>query len=81
MREELLADLSERFRPEHYKLLSHNCNTFSNEFAQLLCGVGIPEHITGLPDEVRDGASSHTSKGAGFPTAEADGAGPAARCR
>ena len=54
MREELLADLSERFRPEHYKLLTHNCNTFSNEFAQLLCGVGIPEHITGLPDEVSE---------------------------
>lgn len=66
MRDELLADLSERFRPEDYRLLSHNCNTFSNEFAQLLCGVGIPAHITGLPDEVRgrEGAPARRMSGA-----------------
>lgn len=53
MRDELLADLSQRYRPEDYRLLSHNCNSFSDEFAQLLVGRGIPEHITGLADEVR----------------------------
>lgn len=32
---------------ESYSLFSNNCNNFSDELAQLLCGCGIPEHITG----------------------------------
>jgi len=32
---------------ESYSLFSNNCNNFSDELAQLLCGRGIPEHITG----------------------------------
>ena len=49
MRAELLADLSERYTPEAYSLFHNNCNTFSNELAELLCGRGVPEHITGAP--------------------------------
>lgn len=52
LRAELLAELSERFTPEAYSLFHNNCNNFSHELAQLLCGRGIPEHITGLPAEV-----------------------------
>ncbi|PRW45331.1 deSI [Chlorella sorokiniana] len=52
VREALLADLSERYTPESYSLFSNNCNNFSDELAQLLCGNGIPQHITGLPAEV-----------------------------
>ncbi|KAI7841647.1 hypothetical protein COHA_004667 [Chlorella ohadii] len=52
VREALLADLSERYTPESYSLFSNNCNNFADELAQLLCGRGIPEHITGLPAEV-----------------------------
>lgn len=33
--------------PESYSLLSNNCNNFSDELAELLCGRGIPQHITG----------------------------------
>ena len=40
------------FRPECYHLLDHNCNTFSDETAQFLCGQHIPAHITNLPKEV-----------------------------
>jgi hypothetical protein len=52
VRDVLLADLSERYTPESYSLFSNNCNNFSDELAQLLCGSGIPQHITGLPAEV-----------------------------
>jgi hypothetical protein len=41
-RNELLADLSGRYQPKDYNLLKHNCNNFSNEFCQLLCGNTIP---------------------------------------
>jgi hypothetical protein len=50
--ESLLIELSGRFTPEAYSLFSNNCNTFSNELAQLLTGNTIPEHITGLPETV-----------------------------
>lgn len=39
-------------RPDAYDLLRHNCNTFSNEIAQFLCGNSIPQHILDLPTEV-----------------------------
>jgi hypothetical protein len=48
VRDELLADLAERYTAESYNLFRNNCNNFSDELAQLLCGVGIPQHITGL---------------------------------
>lgn len=51
-RDALLVDLSERYTPEAYSLFSNNCNNFTDEFAQLLVGQGIPAHITGLPAEV-----------------------------
>ncbi|KAI9563602.1 hypothetical protein GHT06_011066 [Daphnia sinensis] len=45
-----LADST--FRPDAYNLLRHNCNNFSNELAQFLCGNSIPQHILDLPTEV-----------------------------
>lgn len=47
LRTELLAELSERYTPEAYSLFTNNCNNFSAELAQLLCGADIPAHITG----------------------------------
>ena len=41
-RNELLAGMASRYQPEHYSLLKHNCNHFSNDFCQLLCGNAIP---------------------------------------
>jgi hypothetical protein len=52
VRDALLADLAERYTPESYSLLSFNCNTFSDELAQLLTGARVPAHITGLPQAV-----------------------------
>lgn len=40
------------FRPGAYDLFKHNCNNFSDEVCQFLCGHGIPKHILQLPDEV-----------------------------
>ncbi|KAG1457695.1 hypothetical protein G6F56_006553 [Rhizopus delemar] len=37
---------------EKYHLLDFNCNTFSNDLCQFLCGENIPAHITGLPSDV-----------------------------
>lgn len=39
-------------RGETYQLLSHNCNNFSNELAQFLCGVSVPKYILDLPNEI-----------------------------
>ncbi|XP_055679836.1 uncharacterized protein LOC129787964 isoform X3 [Lutzomyia longipalpis] len=39
------------FRGSCYNLLKHNCNTFSNEITQFLCGVSIPKFILDLPQE------------------------------
>lgn len=50
--QEYLTDLAPQYGPDTYNLLEHNCNTFSNEVAQLLTGNTIPSHITNLPAEV-----------------------------
>lgn len=41
-----------------YHLLNHNCNNFSNEVAQFLCGVSIPKYILDLPNEVLNSSLS-----------------------
>lgn len=33
-------------------MFTHNCNNFSEEIAQFLCGVSIPKYILDLPNEV-----------------------------
>ncbi|GFR40054.1 hypothetical protein Agub_g592 [Astrephomene gubernaculifera] len=43
VREEMLADLSVRFTPQAYNLITNNCNHFSNAWAELLTGNPIPE--------------------------------------
>ncbi|CRK92432.1 CLUMA_CG005999, isoform B, partial [Clunio marinus] len=39
------------FRGSCYSLLKHNCNTFSEDLCQFLCGASIPKYILGLPQE------------------------------
>nr|CAD7611421.1 unnamed protein product [Timema genevievae] len=43
---------STTFAPGTYDLLKHNCNNFSNEVSQFLCGKLIPKNILDLPDEI-----------------------------
>jgi len=52
--EEILIDLSQKFTPESYSLLHHNCNNFSNEFCHFLVGKGVPEHILHLTRDVAE---------------------------
>lgn len=33
-----------------YRLLEHNCNHFSDEVAQFLCGARAPKHIVAQPE-------------------------------
>ncbi|KAK4849168.1 hypothetical protein QYF36_021693 [Acer negundo] len=47
-----LQEISPRYTAETYSLLTHNCNNFSNEVAQFLVGVTIPEYVLNLPNEV-----------------------------
>ncbi|KAK4775061.1 hypothetical protein SAY86_009996 [Trapa natans] len=47
-----LEEISPRYTAETYSLLTHNCNNFSNEVAQFLVGVSIPDYILQLPNEV-----------------------------
>ena len=41
-----------RYTAKTNRLMSHNCNYFSNEVAQFLVGAGILEYIPKLPNEV-----------------------------
>ncbi|KAG1359717.1 desumoylating isopeptidase 1 [Cocos nucifera] len=50
--EEYLREIGPCYTAETYKLLSHNCNNFSNEVAQFLVGTTIPDYILNLPNEV-----------------------------
>ena len=50
--EDYLRDIASRYTAETYRLLSHNCNNFSNEVAHFLVGAGIPDYILNLPSEV-----------------------------
>lgn len=49
---EYVRGLSEdTYRGSKYDLLHHNCNTFSNDLCQFLCGCCIPKYILDLPQE------------------------------
>ena len=50
--EDYLRAIATRYTAETYRLLTHNCNNFSNEVAQFLVGAGIPDYILNLPAEV-----------------------------
>jgi desumoylating isopeptidase 1 len=39
-------------RGSKYTLLKHNCNTFSEDLCQFLCGNSIPKYILDLPQEI-----------------------------
>jgi hypothetical protein len=48
-----LRGLSEStFRGACYDLLKHNCNSFSEDLCQFLCGTSIPKYILDLPQEI-----------------------------
>lgn len=40
------------YRGANYNLLKHNCNTFSEDLCQFLCGTSIPKYILDLPQEI-----------------------------
>ncbi|KAG6462146.1 hypothetical protein O3G_MSEX013089, partial [Manduca sexta] len=42
------------YTPGMYNLLEHNCNHFSDEVAQFLCGARVPKHVLSQPDELLD---------------------------
>ncbi|XP_069949886.1 uncharacterized protein [Cherax quadricarinatus] len=50
------------YKPGAYDLLKHNCNNFSDEVSQFLCGHGVPKHILQLPDEVLNTTLGETLK-------------------
>ncbi|EKJ73276.1 hypothetical protein NXS19_008723 [Fusarium pseudograminearum] len=52
--EEFLDSLRPIFTLEAYDLFHHNCNNFSDSFANFLLGKGIPEHIVKMPQAVLD---------------------------
>ncbi|KHO00346.1 thioredoxin [Metarhizium album ARSEF 1941] len=52
--EEYLDSLRTIFTVESYDLFRHNCNNFSDSFANFLVGKGIPGHIVNMPQAVLD---------------------------
>lgn len=49
---EYLDSLKSIYSPEAYDLFQHNCNNFTNDVSQFLCGRAIPAHIVSLPQTV-----------------------------
>jgi thiol-disulfide isomerase/thioredoxin len=49
---EYIESMRLEYTPESYDLFLHNCNNFTADLAMFLCGVGIPEKIKNLPQEV-----------------------------
>ncbi|XP_050538166.1 uncharacterized protein LOC126903751 isoform X3 [Daktulosphaira vitifoliae] len=50
---EYLRELEQnQFAQHKYNLLKNNCNNFTNELSQFLCGTSIPDYILNLPNEV-----------------------------
>ncbi|KID98593.1 thioredoxin, partial [Metarhizium majus ARSEF 297] len=52
--DEYLDSLRPIFTLEAYDLFRHNCNNFSDSFANFLVGKGIPSHIVNMPQAVLD---------------------------
>ncbi|KAG6038517.1 hypothetical protein E4U41_004134 [Claviceps citrina] len=52
--EEYLDSVRPIFTLEAYDLFRHNCNNFSDSFANFLLGKGIPDHILNMPQAVLD---------------------------
>lgn len=49
--EGFLQEISPRYTPETYNLLSNNCNHFSNEVVKFLVGSTVPSYILDQPKE------------------------------
>ncbi|VAH04199.1 uncharacterized protein LOC125506368 [Triticum urartu] len=49
--EDFLHEISPRYTPETYNLLSNNCNHFSNEVVKFLVGSTVPSYILDQPKE------------------------------
>ncbi|GLC39737.1 hypothetical protein PLESTM_000934700 [Pleodorina starrii] len=52
VREEMLADLSTRFMPQDYNLITKNCNHFSNAWSELLTGNPIPDEYVSQAQQI-----------------------------
>lgn len=50
--EDFLREIADRYTPQTYSLLTHNCNNFSDEVCQFLTGEAVPDAIVKLPEEV-----------------------------
>ncbi|XP_026473815.1 uncharacterized protein LOC113377647 isoform X2 [Ctenocephalides felis] len=60
------------FKGSNYDLFKHNCNIFSDNLAQFLCGAKVPKYILDLPDQVLSTAVGSSLK----PILEALARGP-----
>eukprot|EP00040_Diaphanoeca_grandis_P011446 m.58684 g.58684 ORF g.58684 m.58684 type:complete len:189 (+) comp22597_c0_seq1:214-780(+) len=49
--DQFLEGLRDKYTAETYHLMKNNCNNFADEAAQFLTGTGVPDYVTGLPDE------------------------------
>ena len=48
-----LNELTSKYTPDNYDLLTNNCNHFTNEAVEFLTGTPLPVYISGLIDEIR----------------------------
>lgn len=50
--EDYLASLRDKYSAEHYHLLNHNCNHFSDELLEFLTGTHVPQSIMSVAEQV-----------------------------
>jgi len=53
-KQQIGGSMSEKFTKSTYDVLTRNCNHYSNELAQVLCGKSIPDVITSQPMLIMD---------------------------
>merc|ERR1719171_2515865 len=53
-KQQIGGSMSEKFTKSTYDVLTRNCNHYSNELAQVLCGKSIPDVITSQPMVILD---------------------------
>lgn len=58
LRQFLQLTMKAKYRPDNYDVLTHNCNSFSDDVVRFLTGKGIPETVSRLPELVMSTAGA-----------------------
>merc|ERR1712080_461987 len=49
-----------KYKSGTWNLVKHNCNSFTDEVSQFICGSGVPKYILDLPDQILNTADQRS---------------------